>query len=84
MSDLPERILEFCKGRPAKIPWPHRIVHEAHDEIIRCRREADVAATEIVRLREGLRDLRYGMFKDTAAVNEFIDGLLKVEKVEVF
>jgi len=32
--DLRERLLAFCNGHPyAKIEWPHRILHEAVDEI---------------------------------------------------
>lgn len=31
---LLHRLKEACVGRPcAKIPWPHRLLHEAHDEI---------------------------------------------------
>ncbi len=36
MSDLVERLRAACVGRPAKIAWPHRILHEAADEIEKC------------------------------------------------
>ena len=40
MSDLPERLREACKGHPvAKINWPHRLLHDAADEIERLRAE---------------------------------------------
>ena len=42
------------------------------------------AEAEIVRLREGLRDLRHGIFKDSDAVNELIDSLLKIEETTDF
>jgi len=36
MSDLPERLREVCNGHPAaKINWPHRLLHDAADEIER-------------------------------------------------
>lgn len=38
MNDLPERLRQMCVGHPnAEIPWPHRILHEAADEIVRLR-----------------------------------------------
>jgi hypothetical protein len=36
VSELVERLREACKGHPhAKIPWPHRLLHEAIAEIER-------------------------------------------------
>lgn len=49
-----------------------------------CNEERERAEAEIVRLREGLRELRYGIFKDADAVNEFIDKLLKIEETTEF
>ena len=38
MSDLKQRLLDACLGHPhAKIPWPHRLLHEAAAEIDRLR-----------------------------------------------
>lgn len=38
MSDIAERLRAACNGHPhAKIPWPHRVLHEAADEIERLR-----------------------------------------------
>ena len=46
MTDVVKRLLEACNGYPfAKIPWPHRILHEAVEEIQTLR-------AEIVRLKE--------------------------------
>lgn len=50
-----------------------------HDMWMDTLKKLEKAEAEIVRLREGLRDLRYGIFKDSDAVEGFIDGLLKVE-----
>ena len=36
MRNIIERLKEACKGHPhAKIPWPHRLLHDAIDEIER-------------------------------------------------
>lgn len=36
MDDLQTRLRAACNGHPAaKIPWPHRLLHEAADEIDR-------------------------------------------------
>lgn len=34
-SDIARRLREYCVGTPAEIPWPHRILHEAADELDR-------------------------------------------------
>lgn len=40
MADIIERLNEACNGHPhAKIPWPHRLLHDARDEIERLRFE---------------------------------------------
>lgn len=37
-NDIVERLKAHCNGHPhAKVPWPHRILHEAADEIERLR-----------------------------------------------
>jgi hypothetical protein len=42
---LAERLRASCVGHPhAKIPWPHRLLHEAADGEIRRLREASQAA----------------------------------------
>ena len=39
MSDLVERLNTACVGHPhARIPWPHRLLHEAAAEIDRLRK----------------------------------------------
>jgi len=44
MSDLVERINAACVGHPhAKISWPHRLLHDARDEITRLRVALDNA-----------------------------------------
>jgi len=43
MSDIKQRLLDACNGHPAaKIPWPHRLLHDAHNHIAEL--EAEVAA----------------------------------------
>ena len=32
-GDIVERLRGSCVGTPAKIEWPHRLLHEAADEI---------------------------------------------------
>lgn len=44
----------------------------------------DEAEAEILRLREGLRELRNKDFRDDDTVNEFIDKLLKIEEAKEF
>ena len=44
MNDLLDRLRANCKGYPtAKVPWPHRLLHEAANEIERLRFERDEA-----------------------------------------
>ena len=33
VSDIRQRLLDVCVGKPAKIPWPHRLLHDAADHI---------------------------------------------------
>jgi hypothetical protein len=34
VNDLRQRLLDSCVGHPAAgIPWPHRLLHEASDEL---------------------------------------------------
>lgn len=41
-DDLPNRLREACDGHPhAKIPWPHRLLHEAAEEILRLRKDGE-------------------------------------------
>lgn len=48
INDLSARIRNACVGHPyAKIEWPHRILHEAADEV-------DIRGGEIAKLREAL------------------------------
>ena len=52
MSDIKDRLLAACNGHPtAAIPWPHRLLHDAIDQIEaqQARNEALVAAaTDVV------------------------------------
>lgn len=37
-TDIIERLREACVGHPdARVPWPHRVLHDAIDEISRLR-----------------------------------------------
>ena len=41
ISNLPNRLRTACIGHPyARIPWPHRVLHEAADEIDALRAQA--------------------------------------------
>jgi hypothetical protein len=43
-DDLVKRLRSACNGHPfAKIEWPHRVLHEAADEIERLQSELNVA-----------------------------------------
>jgi len=53
-NDLPERLRAECRGQPASIQWPHRILHEAADEIEECWRNISIKADWI---EEKLDDL---------------------------
>jgi len=35
MTDITARLREACTGQPAEIEWPHRLLHDAADEIER-------------------------------------------------
>ena len=37
MDDIVERLRVLCVGKPATVPWPHRELHDAADEIERLR-----------------------------------------------
>lgn len=38
MADICERLSDACNGHPAaEIQWPHRLLHDAKDEIERLR-----------------------------------------------
>lgn len=47
MTDIVKRLREACNGKPAKIPWPHRVLHEAADEIERLREIISIAMESI-------------------------------------
>lgn len=57
MSDIVERLRAACNGHPhAKIPWPHRVLHEGADEIERLREALIDARVFVV----NYSDQRYG------------------------
>lgn len=37
--DIVERLRDACVGQPAEIPWPHRLLHDAADEIASLRKQ---------------------------------------------
>lgn len=64
-DDLAQRLLDACVGRPAKIPWPHRILHEAAEaikhlrlELTEARKLNEVAGTQIKLMTAGLAEAR--------------------------
>lgn len=56
--DIVERLREACVGKPAKIPWPHYLLHEAADEIERLRTALAQADLRTGFAMEGIRDAR--------------------------
>lgn len=47
MTDIVDRLREACVGHPAaKIPWPHRLLHDAIAEIERLRAVVDELCRE--------------------------------------
>lgn len=59
-TDIIERLRSYCTGHPyAKIPWQHRVVHDAIAEIEtlrlmlrHCQRERDTLAALVLKLRD--------------------------------
>ena len=39
--DVVERLREACVGKPAKVAWPHRLLHDAIAEIERLRKAGE-------------------------------------------
>ena len=53
-SALSLRLRQACNGHPyAKIPWPHRLLHEAADEIERLQTAISETLTENAHLADG-------------------------------
>ena len=53
-SALSLRLRQACNGHPyAKIPWPHRLLHEAADEIERLQTAIRETLTENAHLADG-------------------------------
>lgn len=49
MTDIVEKLMEASVGHPvARIPWPHRVLHEAADEIKRLRAALQFIASTTV------------------------------------
>jgi len=42
-------LLSYCKGTPAKIPWPHRVLHDAVRRIEELESELAAAKAELTR-----------------------------------
>ena len=70
MSDLIERLSAACDGHPnAKMPWPHRLLHEAIAEIARLRAENAALSTATVEFHWMAR--RYCDGRMSASVSHF-------------
>lgn len=51
MTMTPERLREACKGHPAaSVTWPHRLLHDAADEIEQLRADVDRLYGDLVKL----------------------------------
>jgi hypothetical protein len=42
-ATIKDRLLAVCVGKPARIPWPHRLLHDAIAEIERLEKELEKA-----------------------------------------
>ena len=47
MTDIVERLRGNAIGNPARIPWPHRLLHDAAEEIERLRAALKKAYDEV-------------------------------------
>lgn len=84
MPSILEKIDDALEDYPHIARELRVLLNKAKIEIEYQREEFKKAEAEIVRLREGLRDLRHGIFKDADAVNTLIDKLLKAEETKEF
>jgi len=62
MTDIVQRLNDHCVGHPySKIEWPHRLLHDARDEIerLRARKESAMSdsASSNISLVDRLRNL---------------------------
>jgi len=54
-DDIKSLILHACVGHPnAIIPWPHQLLHDAHDELVRQEKRITELEAEVARLRKEL------------------------------
>ena len=89
MTDIVEKLKDACNGHPdAVIPWPHRVLHEAADEIERLREavmglcvsngklsdENEGLVIEIGKLRELIVDFENNAVVGLRAVNILDDS----------
>lgn len=59
MADIVERLMFACNGHPAaKIEWPHRVLHDAADEISALRTRAEAAEKRCAELEAALEEMR--------------------------
>jgi hypothetical protein len=68
-------LLSYCKGTPAKIPWPHRVLHDAVRRIEELESELAAARTQIALYLDDYEQLCALMLrrdKDLAAAREEI------------
>ncbi len=51
VAAMKARLLDACVGKPAKVPWPHRLLHDAVDaiEALEARQEKLEAVVEAAR-----------------------------------
>ena len=59
-------LLSYCKGTPAKIPWPHRVLHDAV-------RRIEELESEIAAAREELENTRR-LFDGDYDINGWLDN----------
>lgn len=89
-EEIKTRLLDACVGLPAKIPWPHRLLHDAVDHIkmLEERRGKQIAARSLydkvldvkglVKERDKARREAEKLGKQIVALREALDGALEV------
>ena len=79
MSDVKDKLLAACNGHPAtEIPWPHRLLHEAHDEIARLERElAEAKAEQRTKDADIARTAKISCFDDGIMFNQACEKIAR-------
>jgi len=78
-GDIKERLLNACHGHPyAKIPWPHRLLHEARRRIEELENERDRVAQLGIQYRNQ-RDNLVGKLRKAIEAGEYVVALCEAD-----